>query len=104
MDNTNSDNQNNEIYYGKCEDCNKIGKLEIQDACAYSACCGVDCCNKFICADNCNFYCDNGHLIIYKNYSGEIKNLKCNECNLEINIKYKWYGLSIKNHRIKYND
>ena len=104
MDNTNSDNENTTIYYGNCEDCNKLGKLEKQAACSDSACHWVDCCIKFVCADNCNFYCNNGHLIEYKNDTGEVKNLKCNKCNLEIDIKYKWKGLSIKQHLKKYND
>lgn len=95
--------ERNNIYYGVCTDCGRIGKLEWRSACADTECERVDCCLKKICSEHCQVYCNNGHLNQYHNDDGEAQPFDCVICNDIIKPTYSWWGLSIKEHIAKYD-
>jgi hypothetical protein len=89
------------IRYGECEDCKSIGLLMDTDACM----CGYNCTEKYICLDDCQVKCSNGHLNYYNvNCDGWVYAFKCCECDEIIQPKFVWWGLSPAGYREKYRE
>lgn len=104
-----------EVYYGFCEDCNQLGMLKWEDACAD----GDHCCTKLICIDKCLVFCSCGNPVYYETNGYYIFNNKindntgdkfdhdnstimCDKCGDSIPVHFLWWGLSPKEHMRKY--
>jgi len=74
-----------------CEDCNLFGDLELEDACADSSVGYGLCCYKYVCKNECNWYCS---FCFKKTQSGDIKYV----CFLEYQFKKLF-----KIHHYNYN-
>ena len=90
-------NNDYDIYFGFCEDCNTLNKLQWKEACAD----GNNCCMKLICCDTCEVYCTSGHLNYYYNFGDSII-IECEVCNESIQPNCTWWGLSIEEHERRY--
>ena len=90
-------NENNDVYYGICEDCKSLNKLQWKEACAD----GNYCCMKLVCNEECAVYCTSGHLNYYYNFGDSIT-VECEVCNESIQPNCTWWGLSIEEHNRRY--
>ena len=90
-------NENYDVYYGICEDCKTLNKLEWKTACAD----GNYCCMKLVCNEECAVYCNTGHINYYYNFGDSIT-IECNVCKEIINPHCTWWGLSIEEHERRY--
>jgi len=88
-----------EVYYGFCEDCNNLGLLRWEDACADD----FHCCTKLICRNECLEFCSCGNPVYYNNNGYILNNIiMCSKCGESIPIHFVWWGLSPRAHIDKY--
>ena len=86
---------------GKCEDCNKYGRLALADACPASldTMTTPPCCEKYICINHdCIFQCKSCNQPVdnYKRHTdleGYIYPKTCSKCKTILDL-CKWYGRS----------
>jgi hypothetical protein len=81
-----------------CRDCHTYGLLRIEDACAESD----GCCEKFVCRDQCRFFCPNGHINWLTSCGGEYTEQTCAVCQATWIPPHEWNGISREVYEARY--